>query len=442
MQRPPRPSLADTLLAATLLGLLFASYGILKPLRDNVGQCFGRWKLPDVWLGTAIVTGLTTAVLGQAASRWPRRKFAPWVFFGCAVVTGGAYLLFEAHGAGRVEVDDPVGFWLAAGFYWWVSSYLPIALALFWGLMADLYAETDARRLFGPIAFVGTVGQMLGAGFTGWFSAGLGMLPLLAIAVSLLVLATTLCVVLLRVRPRAGEPLTATTTVAAVGGRWWDGFVASVRSPFLGAILAYVGLQTLLSAVLSLEVVEVVRTHFGNDAAGQTARRAFNGRVDTWSQAATLGFQLLLVGPLLRRLGAGTALAIQPLAYVAGLAALTWCSGASSHGLLIAVAIIEVARRSSNYGFAKPGRDLLFTVCSRDERYKAKSVIDAAGFRAFDWAFGVLTNQWRALVGTLASTAVVAIPIALGWAWLAGTLGRMHRRRVERLGADEGTPTS
>lgn len=412
-----------------MLGALFASYGILKPLRDNVGQCFGRWRLPDVWLGTAVVTVLATAALGYAVGRWSRRRFVPWAFALCAVVTSVAYLLFEARGDGTVNVDDPVGFWLAAGFYWWVSSYLPIGLALFWGLMADLHDDGAGRRLFGWIAFFGTLGQLGGAKFTAEFSTSLGMLPCLAIAVGLLVVATFACVALLTFT-RQAKATGAKTPQPAIGGRWWDGFAACVRSPFLGAILAYVGLQTALSAVLTLEVVEVVRGQFDDSKDGQNARRAFNAEVDFWAQSATLVIQSFLVGPLLIRLGAGAALAIQPLAYAAGLLALMGASHGSPAFLLASVAAIEVARRSANYGFAKPGRDLLFTACSPDERYKAKSAIDASGFRIFDWVFGVVANQWRALVGTLAGTVAIAVPTALAWAWLARTLGRLHQRRV------------
>lgn len=416
------------LLATALLFALFASYGILKPLRDNVGQYFGRDILPRVWLGTAVVTVVVSALLAAAIARFPRRKVAPWAFALSAVVTALTWFGYQsvALGSGSGEADAPHAFWVPALFYWWVSTYLMIGLALFWGLMADLYGTAAGKRSFGPIAVGGTLGQLGGAAFTEQFAQPLGLLPLLSLAVALLVLAAVVCVALLGVATRADEPAHARTS--GVGGSWWEGFAACVKDPYLGAILGYVALQTFASAVLSLEVVDAVRAHFGKD---QAARTSFNARLDFWSQAITLGLQFALVGPLMARFGAGIALAIQPLAYAIGFTALAFATPAA---FLVTIACFEVARRASNYGFAKPSRDALFTVCTPTDKYKAKSAIDAAAFRIFDYVFAEASNAWRRLMAGLigsgiAASAAVAVPVALGWAGLALGLGRMHRRR-------------
>ncbi len=422
-RRPP----SQTLLAALLLFALFASYGILKPIRDNVGQYFGRALLPTVWLGTAITTVIATALLGYAVARWPRRRFAPFVFGLCAVITLAAYFTYDAIGGNT-------GFWLPAAFYWWVSSYQMIGLALFWGLMADAYGPGAGRRVFGPIAFAGTVGHLGGTTFTEYMVHHLGLTQMLAIAVGLLVMATALTVAIVRTpAPQAG--VAAAAPDERIGGRWFDGFLACVRSPYLGTLLLYVGLQTFASAVLSLEVVDAVKAHFGNGAGADASRTAFNASVEKWSQAATLVLQLVIVGPLLGRFGAGVALAMQPLAFAFGFVALAYVGDASSANLLAAAACFEVARRSTNFGLAKPSRDLLFTVCSADDKFKAKSVIDAAGFRIFDWVFAQTTNWWRAslmpVVGSgLLAAAVVTVPITLGWAFVALRLGGMYRKRA------------
>jgi len=421
---PARTSRSVGLLATLLLFVFFASYGILKPLRDDVGQYFGREILPRVWLGTAIVTSLTTALLGWAVARLPRRLVAPWAFAAFAVVTAVTWFGYSAfapaeHGEGKA-------FWLPACFYWWVSTYLMVGLALFWGLMAELYGSAAGKRTFGPIAVGGTLGLLGGAAFTEQAAESLGRFTLLGVAVGLLLAAALLCLALLAHAPQAAGG--ASGRREGVGGAWFEGFVACLRNPYLAGILGYVALQTFASAVLALEVVDAVRAHFGTDRA---ARTAFNARLDFWTQSLTLGIQLLLVGPVMTRLGTGIALAIQPLAYAVGFVALAF---APQSGFLVTIACFEVARRAANYGFAKPSRDALFTVCTPTDKYKAKSAIDAAGFRIFDWAFAEATNVWRkavaAAVGSgVAASATVAVPIALGWAGLSVWLGRMHRRQ-------------
>ncbi len=422
----PRPSAArpQGLLATALLFALFASYGILKPLRDDVGQYFGRDILPRVWLGTAIVTVIVTALLSAAIARWPRRRVAPFVFAAFAALTAGAWVFYDA--LAPAEHAEGKAFWLPACFYCWVSTYLMVGLALFWGLMADLYGSAAGKRTFGPIAVGGTLGQLGGAAFTGHGAEALGRYAVLGVAVALLLVAAALCVALLA-RSTAREAQ-APGARGGVGGSWFEGFAASLRNPYLAMILGYVALQSFASAVASLEVVEPVKAHFGADRA---ARVAFNASVDFWAQAITLGFQFALVGPLMTRFGIGIALALQPLAYAVGFVALAF---ATPEAFLVTIACFEVARRATNYGFAKPSRDALFTVCTPSDKYKAKSVIDAAGFRIFDWVFGESTNAWRqpvaALVGGgVAASATVAVPIALAWAGLSAWLGRMHRRR-------------
>lgn len=425
---PARRSLLHSLLAAGVLFALFASYGILKPLRDNVGQYFGRELLPKVWLGTAVVTVLATALVGYAVARWPRRRFAPWVFGLCAALTAGAWLAYRA-------VGGNVGFWLPASFYWWVSAYLMIALALFWGLMADMFGPGSGRVAFGPIAFAGTLGQLGGNTFTEYSVHALGLPALLAIAVALLTGGAVLVALIARAPSHDERQGRVPASAHGIGGRWFDGFVACTRSPYLGAILAYVGLQTFASAVLALEVVDAVRAHFGSGRDADAARTAFNAGVEKWTQLATLVLQLFVVGPVLARLGAGVALAAQPLAFAGGFLALACINDTSAASLLAAVAAFEIVRRSANYGLAKPGRDFLFTVCSPEEKYKAKSAIDAAGFRIFDAVFAQITNWWRAALASvlgsgLVAAAVVTVPIALGWALVALRMGKMYRRRL------------
>jgi AAA family ATP:ADP antiporter len=424
-------SLPRILLAAAMLAALFASYGILKPLRDSVGQAFGRDLLPRIWLGTAIVTVLGSAALAAAVSRWPRRRLATVAFAAFGAITLASYFGHDAYGGTPGQFADASAwrsprFWIDAAFYWWVSAYLPLALALFWGLMADVHGEAASRRSFGPIAFGGTFGQLAGARLAG--VEGVSSLQLLGIASALLAVTAVLCAAIARSAKRDAEA----PRDHAVGGNWLDGFKACVRSPYLGAILGYVALQTFAAAALTLEVTDQVNAHFGAD---KVARRTFNADINFWAQAATLGVQLLLVGPVLSRLGAGGALAAQPLAYAAGFAALAWLP---AEQLLMTVAACEVfAKGATNYGLAKPARDALFTVCTPQDKYKAKSAIDAAAFRVFDYVFGETTNLWRGGLGSLVGSgvlavAIVTVPVALGWAVVAIVLGRMHRARASK----------
>ena len=89
-----------------------------------------------------------------------------------------------------------------------------------------------------------------------------------------------------------------------------------------------------------------------------------------------------------------------------------------------AIAVFQILRRASDYGIARPTREVLFTVVPREDRYKAKSFIDTFVYRLGDQlgAWGVA--GLRGLGATAAELALVAIPIAALWLLNALWLGR------------------
>jgi ATP:ADP antiporter, AAA family len=111
-------------------------------------------------------------------------------------------------------------------------------------------------------------------------------------------------------------------------------------------------------------------------------------------------------------------LAFLPALSLAGFAALAAVPAAA---VLIAY---QVLRRAATYGVTGPAREVLFTVLTREEKYKAKNVIDTVVSRGGDaasgWAFAWLT----ALGFGISGIAVVALPLAAAWIAVAVYLGR------------------
>jgi AAA family ATP:ADP antiporter len=78
----------------------------------------------------------------------------------------------------------------------------------------------------------------------------------------------------------------------------------------------------------------------------------------------------------------------------------------------------------------RPARETLFTVVSREDKYKAKGFIDTFVYRGGDvvgaWTEGLLGRLGMALVG-LAS---VTVPLAVLWGVLGIWLGRIEERKA------------
>ncbi|HSS02474.1 MAG TPA: hypothetical protein VLM79_35685, partial [Kofleriaceae bacterium] len=96
---------------------------------------------------------------------------------------------------------------------------------------------------------------------------------------------------------------------------------------------------------------------------------------------------------------------------------------------------------SATHGLTRPSRELLFTVVSRDDKYRAKNAIDTIGYRRGDMLSGWLNTGLIALAGL---TAVVgaAIPIVAVWVGLAVILGVGFRRRIVPRAAPPEAPSS
>jgi AAA family ATP:ADP antiporter len=76
---------------------------------------------------------------------------------------------------------------------------------------------------------------------------------------------------------------------------------------------------------------------------------------------------------------------------------------------------------------------MLFTVVDREERYKAKNVIDTLVYRGGDAASAWLYTGLAALGLGLNAIAFIGVPLALLWAYNGLLLGRHQERLREHV---------
>ncbi len=151
----------------------------------------------------------------------------------------------------------------------------------------------------------------------------------------------------------------------------------------------------------------------------RTARTELFASIDLWSNVAVLAVQLALASPLLRRFGPGAVLCVLPLVQGVGIAVLAF---APSVAVLI---VVLIAGGTATHGLTRPSRELLFTVLRRDDKYRAKNVIDTVGYR-----FGDVGSVWLGEALGAAGMAIAAVPLAIGWIALASRLGTGFRRNA------------
>jgi AAA family ATP:ADP antiporter len=181
-----------------------------------------------------------------------------------------------------------------------------------------------------------------------------------------------------------------------------------------------VSLLSFGGTILYFEQANIVASTV-HGAGAQT--RIFAG-IDLAVSLLTLATQFFATGKLIQRFGTGAAAAASPAVYVVGFAILAVAPG------LAAVVAIQVAQRWMNFAISNPARQIFYTVVGREEKYKAKNLIDVVVFRGSDALYGWVFDSLQFLGLKLGAIALCALPVALGWAALSMALGRTQERRA------------
>jgi AAA family ATP:ADP antiporter len=283
--------------------------------------------------------------------------------------------------------------------------------------MVDVFDSEQSKRLFGCIAAGATLGGIVGSSLTASFAKQVPATYLLLGSV-LLLEASVYCV---RRLSRLSGALHRTPgggrDEAVIGGSMVSGLAHALKSPYLLNVGFFLLLFAITSTFLYFQQAEIARKYFTD----RGARTAFFARIDLWVNILTLGAQLFLTGQALKRIGVALTLAFLPALSLIGFAALAW---APALAVLVA---FQVIRRAGNFAFARPSREVLFTVLPREDKYKAKSFIDTVIYRLGDqvgaWSYAGLGALGLAMTGI----SLVAVPLSLAWLLCSLWLGRRQK---------------
>jgi AAA family ATP:ADP antiporter len=402
-----RLELTVAMWGAVTFGALLASYSVFRPVRDSLVLDGDPDKIPWLFVGTFLGTLLVSPLWSGALGKHSHRRLVPIAFHVSAVCALGFAVCVLTELApvtvGRV-------------FYIWASVFNMFVVSVFWSLLADLLGPETARRLFGPIAAGGTIGAIAGPALTRLLVGWIGVEGVLVVSAGLLELAV-LAVDQVR---RAGESFVREAREVKPAGGPLDGIAQVAKSPFLGAIGGYVLCTAVAATFLYLEQAKLAKLEYPD----RDARTELFAAIDLGTNMLTFVLQTVLAAQLLRRLGPGIVLLLLPIASVAGLSLVVL---APSIGALV---LAQISTRALTHGLTRPSRELLFTVVDRDEKYRAKNVIDTVVLRGGDVAASFGHTGLLALGAGSGVLVIASIPLAAIWLALALALGVLFRRRA------------
>jgi AAA family ATP:ADP antiporter len=134
---------------------------------------------------------------------------------------------------------------------------------------------------------------------------------------------------------------------------------------------------------------------------------------------------------LLKRFGTGVTAAALPTVFVVGFV------GIFLAPTLAAVLAAQVAQRWIHFALANPARQVFYTVLGREEKYKAKNLIDVVVYRGSDALYGWVFDSLQLLGLKLGTIALIAAPVSAIWLILSAVLGRAQERRAVEQRAQE-----
>lgn len=408
-----RRELPTVVTAFFLFFCVLGGYFAVRPVRETVGTILGRDRVANLWLATWIASLAIVPLYGTVVAKFRRSVFLPLIYGLVAIALAIIGGVLQAH---------PQSVATAQFFYVFISVLSLFLVSVFWSFMVELFNSGQAKRLFPLIAAGGTAGALIGPLFTDLTARTIGNGGILFVGAALFVLAVVLQAILIRLWRAGPEPHREGGAAQhqardrALGGNPFAGITLVLGSPYLLGITAYVALLATANTFLYFEQLRLVEAAFPDT---QTRTSVF-ARIDWIVQSLAILAQLFITGRVASRLGLVVLLTIIPVAMFFGFLVLTlWNTFA-------VLTVVMVVRRSGEYAFVRPGREMLWSPMSKETKYKAKNFVDVPAYRGADAAAAQLQ---RAIEAAGFGAQTVALLGALGatlWAANGWWVGRRH----------------
>lgn len=408
---------------ATLLSFLFIfslmlAYNIMKPVRDAMAPDWSDAETAWLWTYNFFFSIAAVSLYGFAVSRLRLKVLIPGVYAFFAV----SFVLFYV---GASAVDDTR--FIDKSFFLWISVFSLFHVSVFWSLMSDLYTKDQAPRLFAFIASGASIGTIAGSSATLVLAEMVGTLNLMLIAAVILVAIVPVVGILYRLKStRMHTASDLTNSEAIVSGNSFAGFRDFVRNPYLLGIALFIFLYTSIGSFAWFEIKNLMEP-FTRDE-----RTQMWAAINLTINLLAIGTAMFATGRIAARFGLATTLALVPIAVAVGFLVV------AVNPVLAVIVVTWVVLKAGNYSITRPGREMLYTLVSREERFKAKPVIDIVVYRGGDtlaaWSFTGLTMGLGLGMG---GVAIVGALIAVAWAAVGVYLGRNYKQKSESISKEE-----
>lgn len=404
-----------TALSFSFVFILMAAYYIMRPVRDAMASDWSDAEVSFLWTTNFFICVVVVALYGHAVSRLRFRLIVPFVYAFFAATFIFFFVAREWGPQHQILLDK--------SFFVWVSVFSLFHVSVFWSFMSDIFTRDQANRLFAIIAAGASAGALLGPSLPTLFAGLLGTNRLLLIAALMLIAPIPIVLYLGRLRNAAIDnssvsPSHSVSDTEKVGGNPLAGFRLFLANPYLLGIGVFILLFTMIGSFVYFEQKNLLEIY------DRETRTRILGAIDWATNVLTFLVAFFATSRLVKWIGLGLTLALLPVLVSSGLLILAFTPSVS---VLLG---LQVLRRAGNYAITRPAREMLFTEVTREERFKAKPVIDTVVYRGGDTLSGWLfTGLSQGLALSMSAIAIVGACIAGVWALAGLFLGRLYNKK-------------
>lgn len=434
---------AQALALAFNVFLILTAYYVMKPSRDAL--VLEEWS-PEVqnYLSAGIALLLVPLVqfYGRLADRVPRMRLINGVTYGFVGLLVVFYLL--------AQLNVP----LAIPFFLYVSIFNVMVIAQFWSFANDIYTTSEGERLFPVLVFGMSLGAVLGAGIAASLVGPLGHYTLMLVAGALVLLGLLITNSVdrrQRIRTESHLPpmqttaelpaatgqfrletgefkaLTAEQTQVSASGEGAFAMVFKTRYLLLIALMIMLTnwVNTLGGYMLNTTIdaaaeAAVASGQAGGLTEGEYIARFLGGFFAGVNLVGVLA-QMFLVSRLIKYLGVKGSLLVLPFIALIGNGAIL------AVPILAVVRIAKTAENSTDYSLQNTVKNALWLPTTREQKYKAKQVIDSFFVRLGDvLSAAVVFVGSTYLALSVSGFAVVNVVLALVWIAVVVVIGREY----------------
>jgi AAA family ATP:ADP antiporter len=411
--------------------LVITTFWILKPIKKGLFIEFYDHKKLDFlgWTLNAaqaellakelnILVAFFAVLAFTALARRLRRQELTNVFSAFFVATLALYAFTLNAG----------GAWVAWSFYLYGDLYSTLMVATFFAFLNDSVQPKAAQRIYGLVVLGGVSGGVFGSmvvrAWVDAFSGQAWMLVCIGLAVLIVLVANAAGRLAGMRESRLPSPVEPRSTKERETRQSLASEAAGLvrRSPYLLSIVAMVALYELVSTVADFQFSATVSHYLDKAAIGKHFATVY-----ALTNGVSLLVQVFGTSLIMTRFPHTVALLVSP-----GALLLASTSFFVFPWLWVG-SLLSTADNALSYSINQSAREALYTVTSRDEKYKAKAFIDMFVQRFAKGIAGLISLVFTVWIGGFSGVrwlSLMALALLVAWGVAARYAGRQFTSQL------------